>query len=109
LLLAKEFKRETIYWHFPHDRNHGLQSPGGAVRSGDYKLLEYFENDTVQLFNLRADPGEQHGLADAEPARTATLRSMLHAGRQSLNAEMMKPNPDYSPAADGDKPASDRR
>ncbi len=51
--------RAAIYWHFPHYSNHGMQSPGGAVRVGDYKLLEYFENNTVQLFNLRNDIGEQ--------------------------------------------------
>jgi len=44
--------REAIYWHFPHYSNHGMQSPGGAIRAGDYKLLEYYENNTVQLFNL---------------------------------------------------------
>ena len=54
-----ELNREAIYWHFPHYSNHGMQSPGGAVRSGDYKLLEYFENGTVQLFNLKEDMSEQ--------------------------------------------------
>ena len=48
-----ELDRDAIYWHFPHYSNHGMQSPGGAIRSGDYKLLEYFENGTVQLFNLK--------------------------------------------------------
>lgn len=93
---AGQLQREAIYWHFPHYSNHGMQSPGGAIRRGDYKLLEYFENGTVQLFNLRADPGEQDDLADAEPARTAALRSMLHAWRQSVGASMMEPNPAYS-------------
>ena len=51
--------REAIYWHFPHYSNHGMQPPGGAIRSGDFKLLEYFENGTVQLFNLKDDIGEQ--------------------------------------------------
>ena len=57
---AEQLEREAIYWHFPHYSNHGMQSPGGAIRQGDYKLLEYFEDGTVQLFNLRTDPGEQH-------------------------------------------------
>ncbi len=73
-----------------------MQSPGGAIRRGDYKLLEYFENGTVQLFNLRTDPGEQHDLANAEPERAAELKAMLHAWRQSVNAQMMEPNPAYS-------------
>jgi arylsulfatase A len=91
-----EPKREAIYWHFPHYSNHGLQSPGGAIRAGDYKLLEYFENGTVQLFNLRTDPAEQHDLAGAEPERAAKLKSMLSAWRTSVNAQMMPPNPAYA-------------
>ena len=92
-----ELSREAIYWHFPHYSNHGMQSPGGAVRSGDYKLLEYFENGTVQLFNLRDDLGELHDLSHVEPERTAKLRDMLHTWRSAVSANMMPPNPNYSP------------
>ncbi len=87
--------REAIYWHFPHYSNHGMQSPGGAIRAGDHKLLEYFENGTVQLFNLRDDIGEQNDLSQLEPEMTARLRTMLHEWRQSVSAQMMLPNPDY--------------
>jgi arylsulfatase A-like enzyme len=92
---ASELDREAIYWHFPHYSNHGMQSPGGAVRAGDYKLLEYFENNTVQLFNLRNDIGEQHDLSRSEPDRTAQLRTMLHSWRQDVSARMMASNPNY--------------
>ena len=87
--------REAIYWHFPHYSNHGMQSPGGAIRCGDYKLLEYFENNTVQLFNLREDLGEHNDLATAEPEVAARLKSMLHRWRAKVGAQMMEPNPDY--------------
>ncbi len=97
---AGDLKREAIYWHFPHYSNHGMQSPGGAIRRGDDKLLEYFENGTVQLFNLRTDPGEQHDLAQAEPERAAALKAMLHAWRKGVGARMMEPNPAYSDATD---------
>ncbi len=90
-------EREAIYWHFPHYSNHGMQSPGGAIRCGDYKLIEYFENNTVQLFNLRDDLGEQHDLAREAPGEAARLRDMLHRWRASVSAEMMEPNPDYQP------------
>jgi arylsulfatase A-like enzyme len=96
---AGELNREAIYWHFPHYSNHGLQSPGGAIRAGDYKLLEYFENGTVQLFNLRNDPGEQHDLAGAEPERAAKLKAMLHTWRKNVNTQMMPPNPVYAGGA----------
>ena len=66
-LKAEDYDRGPIYWHFPHYSNHGFQSPGGAVRSGRYKLLEYYENRTVQLFDLRNDIGEQNDLAESKP------------------------------------------
>jgi arylsulfatase A len=57
LVKGKKMDRGPIYWHFPHYNNHGMQSPGGAIRDGDCQLLEYFENGTVQLFNLARDIG----------------------------------------------------
>ena len=98
-LKGKPFNRSPIYWHFPHYSNHGMQSPGGAVRSGDWKLLEYYENNSVQLFNLQKDIGEQNDLAKAMPGKVAELRSLLQAWRKETSARMMKPNPDYASAA----------
>lgn len=89
--------REAIFWHFPHYSNHGMQSPGGAVRAGDYKLIEYFENGTVQLFNLRSDPGEQHDLAREQPETVIRLRDLLRRWRKQVHAPPMEPNPDYRP------------
>jgi arylsulfatase A len=90
-----DLDREALYWHFPHYSNHGMQSPGGAIRSGDYKLLEYFENNSVQLFNLKEDIGEQVDLAEKYPRKADELRTMLHQWREKVNARMMEPNPDY--------------
>jgi arylsulfatase A len=92
--------RAAIYWHFPHYSNHGMQSPGGAIRCGDYKLLEYFENGTVQLFNLREDVGEQFDLAPQLPETAARLRKMLHDWRASVGAPRMEANPDFGPNRD---------
>lgn len=88
---GKPFERGPIYWHFPHYSNHGMQSPGGAVRVGDYKLLEYFENGTVQLFDLRNDIGEQNNLAQSNPKKTAELLVKLKAWRKSVAANMPLP------------------
>ena len=74
-----------------------MQSPGGAIRYGDYKLLEYYENGTVQLFNLKEDVGEQNDLAESEPEKARELREMLHQWRKDINAQMMPPNPGYEP------------
>ena len=91
----KKLEREAIYWHFPHYSNHGNQSPGGVIRSGDYKLLEYYENNTVQLFNLVEDLGEQNDLSAIEPERVNKLRLLLRNWRKNVNAKMMLPNSEY--------------
>ena len=88
--------REAIYWHFPHYSNHGMQSPGGAIRFGDFKLIEYFENGTVQLFDLRHDIGEQNDLSQVMPEKVAQLRLMLHDWRQKVSAQSMRPNPEHT-------------
>jgi arylsulfatase A-like enzyme len=88
----------AIYWHFPHYSNHGMQSPGSAVRYGDYKLIEYFENNTVQLFNLSVDPGEQRELSRTQPEKAKEIQDILHKWRKGISAKMMNPNPDYVPA-----------
>jgi len=72
-----------------------MQSPGGAVRCGDYKLLEYYENNTVQLFNLKEDINEQNDLAASNPDKVKELKSMLHSWRNKVSAKMMEQNPDY--------------
>ncbi len=92
----KGITRDAIYWHFPHYSNHGMQSPGGAIRKGDYKLLEYYENGHVQLFNIKKDPGEQVDLSDKEPALVNELKTMLHKWRKDVGAKMMQPNPGYA-------------
>jgi len=97
---AQSLDREAIYWHFPHYSNHGMQSPGAAIRSGNYKLIEYFENNKLQLFDLKQDVGEQNDLSRKEPAKAAELQRMLHRWRAEVSASMMEPNPDYVEASD---------
>ena len=87
-LLDIPIERGAIYWHFPHYSNHGMQSPAGAIREVDYKLLEYFENGTVQLFNLKEDLGEQNDLSATEPERAARLIDKLRAWRKEVDAKM---------------------
>ena len=82
----------TLYWHLPHYTNQGSR-PAGAVRDGDWKLVEHYDDDRVQLFNLANDIGESRNLASAEPARTAALREKLRAWRKSVDAQENRPNP----------------
>jgi len=93
---SPEIEREAIYWHFPHYSNHGMQSPGGAVRCGDYKLLEYYEDGSVQLFNLKDDMSEHHDLAAKEPEKVNELKNMLREWRETIGAKMMMANPEYT-------------
>ena len=97
-LNGDSFNRGPIFWHFPQYSNHGMQSPGGAVRFGDYKLLEYFENNTVQLFNLREDIGERNDLSQTEPQIREELRTLLRSWREDVDAQMPPRNPDYDPS-----------
>ena len=92
---GKDINRGPIYWHFPHYSNHGMQSPGGAIRDGDYKLIEYFENGSVQLFNLKDDIGELNDISKIEIEKTKDLKLKLKNWRVKVNARMMKKNPNY--------------
>ena len=84
--------RRAFYWHYPHYGNQG-GSPGGAVRVGDYKLIEFYEDNRVELYNLRDDLGEQNDLAARMPDKAAELRKMLHLWRSEVGARMPTPNP----------------
>jgi arylsulfatase A-like enzyme len=74
-----------------------MQSPGGAIRDGDYKLIEYYENGSVQLFDLKNDLAEEHDLSEAKPDKVLELRERLHDWRERVGAKMMAPNPQYVP------------
>ena len=90
-------KRDALYWHYPHYSNQG-GVPAGAVRNGDWKLIEFYEDGRLELYNLKEDEGEKRNLATAEPKRAAELHSMLKKWRASVNATMPEPNPSYDPA-----------
>ena len=89
--------RDALYWHYPHYWSGLHVRPAGAVRAGDWKLIEYYEDLRVELFNLKTDLGEAHDLAAEKPAKAAELRAMLHAWRQAVDAQMPRVNPNYQP------------
>jgi arylsulfatase A len=90
-------KRKPLYWHYPHYSNQG-GVPGGAVRQGDWKLIEFYEDGRLELFNLEDDPGERKNLAAKEPKRAAELHALLKRWRAEVRAVMPSPNPNYDPA-----------
>jgi arylsulfatase A-like enzyme len=67
--------RPAIYWHYPHYSNQG-GSPCGAVRAGDWKLIEWYEDNHAELYNLKDDLGEKNDLAAKMPEKAAELRRM---------------------------------
>lgn len=68
------------------------------MRRGDWKLIEWQEDNRAELFNLAADLGEQTNLASKEPQRVAQLRAELHTWQQQVGAKFPIPNPTYDPA-----------
>jgi arylsulfatase A-like enzyme len=97
-LLKKEGKlnRKAIYWHYPHYHGSGNR-PSGAVRAGDYKLIEWYEDNSVELYNLRDDMGERHDLVKEMPEKAAELRSVLSRWRRQMKAKMpaLEPRADF--------------
>lgn len=87
----------VLAWHQPHYMNQGSK-PGGILREGDWKLIEQYEDGSLELYNLAKDPGETTDLAAAEPAKVAAMRGKLEAWRRSVGAKPMRPNPDFDRA-----------
>jgi arylsulfatase A-like enzyme len=98
LLKGDSLARGPVFWHYPHYGNQG-GAPGGAVREGDWKLIEWYEGNRVELFNLKDDLGERHDLADAQPEKVKALLAKLQAWRQTVGARMPAPNPNAGQAA----------
>lgn len=93
LLMQRGSPRDrALYWHYPHYGNQG-GSPGAAVRQGDWKLIEFFEDGRIELYNLRDDIGETKNLAATEPDKAQKLTEMLHAWQKDVGARFPAPNP----------------
>lgn len=90
--------RDTLYWHYPH--YHGSTwAPGAALRNGDWKLIEFYEEGKAELYNLREDVGERNDLAAKMPDLTRKLRGQLREWQQSVGAKMPQKNPAYRPTS----------
>jgi len=96
LLKGGELKREALYWHYPHYANQGSR-PGGAVRAGNYKLIEFYEDGRRELYDLKKDVSESQNLIADKPEVAKELAAKLDAWRKDVGAKMMTPNPDYVP------------
>lgn len=91
-------KREAIFWHEPNyvgPAHPESARPCSVVRRGKWKMIEFFENDRVELYNLEADISEKQNAAEKHPDRVAELRRLLSAMRREQNVQMPVPNPRY--------------
>lgn len=93
---AGELDREALYWHYPHYHPGGAV-PYSAIRQGDFRLIEFIEDDHVELYDLRNDIGEKNDLSAQLTEKVDEMRKLLHQWRMSVNAQMPLPNPDYNP------------
>lgn len=87
-------QREGIFWHYPHYGNQG-GTPGSSVRAGDYKLIEFFDDGRLELYNLREDIGEEKNLSEDEPGKRDELHALLKAWREKVEAKIPQPNPEW--------------
>jgi len=91
---AADLDERAIFWHYPHYGNQG-GTPGSSVRQNDWKLIEFFEDGRLELYNLRDDASEDRNVADAFPEITARLHRQLIAWREEIEAQIPQPNPDW--------------
>jgi len=91
---AKALDRDTLYWYYP---TYHHSTPAVAIREGDFKLLEFFEDSSLELYHLKDDVGEKKNLAAQMPDKAAAMRDKLHRWRKALGAPLPTPNPDHDP------------
>ena len=92
-------RRDSLYWHLPHYHH---ATPASAMRQGDWKLIELFEDGSLELYNLRADLGETTNLASKYPDRAKSMHAALKAWRKEVQAQLPQKNPGYDPARAGE-------
>jgi arylsulfatase A-like enzyme len=96
ILTGASTEETALYWHFPHYSDDG-SPPSGAIRDGNLKLIEWYEDGKVELYNLAEDPGEASDIAELLPEKTQELRAKLAAWRKEVGAREAEPNTEFDP------------
>jgi arylsulfatase A-like enzyme len=96
-LHGRKGARRDLFWHYPH-YSPQKGRPAAAIRNGDDKLILFFEDSRVELYNLKDDIGETADLASKEPAKALALRRRLEAWLVATRAQIPAKNPKYDPA-----------
>ncbi|GAL81939.1 arylsulfatase [Algibacter lectus] len=90
---SKKLDRNEVYWHYPH---YHRTKPYGAIRKGDFKLIEFFEDSALELYDLSIDPNETQNIIGTNPLLGEELLSKLKNWRANIGAQMMHENPNYN-------------
>jgi arylsulfatase A-like enzyme len=94
LFNGDELPERPLFWHYPHYSNQGVE-PGSAIRLGKYKLIDNFQRERLELYDLENDISETKDLSSVYPEKTQELFNLLNEWRTNNNARMMLPNPDW--------------
>jgi len=107
---AARLKRDTLCWHYPLARPHFLGGRStGAIRRGDWKLIEFFDTGKTELYNLADDLGETNNLAAANPEKATELKQALAAWRADCGAVIPDDCKAYDPNARRGRPRSKKK
>ena len=88
-LRGEKLDRQSLYWHYPHYSNQG-GIPGGAIREGNYKLFERYEDGRVHLYDLENDISEEKDLASEKPELVQEMRKRLHQWYEEVDAQFLQ-------------------
>lgn len=86
-------EERCLVWHYPHYHGSGW-TPGAAIRKGDWKLIEFYESQHIELYNLAEDISESNDLSDEYPEKVKELKEMLHTRQKKMSANLPRPRND---------------
>lgn len=95
---GKSLERDALFWHYPHYSNQG-GFPSGAIRMGNWKMIERYEDGQVHLYDLSKDVSEHTDLSKVHPEQVAKMRKTLHQWYEEVDAKFLQPK-----GKDGKKP-----
>jgi len=84
-------RRDALYFHYPNYAFHKANRLGSAIRQGDFKLIRYYDDGSLDLYNLASDIGEQKNLAESKPGLARTMLDKLDAWLKETGARMPVP------------------
>jgi arylsulfatase A-like enzyme len=82
-------ERDALFWHYPHYSNQG-GFPSGAIRMGNWKMIERYEDGQVHLYDLAKDASEHEDLSRVHPERVSKMRKKLHQWYEEVGAKFLQ-------------------